>query len=197
MSELDELLPGAVMVILRGLPPAETVARARQAWEAGIAAVEVPIGEPDQLPSLVATVEAGRERGMPVGAGTVLTPGHVTAAARAGAAYTVAPGLDLAVREASLAAGMPHLPGVATASELQRAGLAGATWVKAFPARSLGPDWFRDIRGPFPGVHLVATGGITAATAPEFLARGARVVAVGAALSDPGTLRELAALRRG
>jgi Entner-Doudoroff aldolase len=194
MNGFDKLLAGRVMVIIRGLAPADTVALAAQVWDLGIDAVEVPIGEPDQLPSLAATVRAGRERGLPVGAGTVITADQVTAAAVAGAAYTVAPGLDLAVREASLAAGMPHLPGVATATDLQRAWVAGCAWVKAFPARSLGPDWFRDIRGPFPRIQLVATGGIRAATAADYLTAGARVVAVGSAVAGPAELAQLAVL---
>jgi 2-keto-3-deoxy-6-phosphogluconate aldolase len=106
----------------------------------------------------------------------------------------VAPSFDLSVLRASEAAGLPHLPGVATPTELQIARIAGCTWVKAFPASSLGPSWFRDIRGPFPDVRLVATGGITAESAPLFLAAGARVAAVGSALSDPAQLPALSAL---
>ena len=194
MSGFEELFPGRLMAVLRGLPPDETVRLASIAWELGIDAVEVPIGRPDQIPALLAAVEAGRSAGRRVGAGTVLTVGQVAAALEAGAAYTVSPGLDEEVLRASLAAGLPHLPGVATPTELHRAVLAGCSWVKAFPASSLGPSWFRDIRGPFPDVSLVATGGVTAATAPAFLDAGARVVAVGSALSDPTQLPALAAL---
>ena len=50
-------------------------------------------------------------------------------------------------------------PGVATATELQGALSAGCPWVKAFPASALGPAWFREMRGPFPAVNFVATGG--------------------------------------
>jgi 2-dehydro-3-deoxyphosphogluconate aldolase/(4S)-4-hydroxy-2-oxoglutarate aldolase len=146
------------------------------------------------VPSLAAAVRAGRERGMPVGAGTVITPEQVAAASAAGAAYTVAPGLDGVVLAASLAAGMPHLPGVATPTEVQQAVRAGCTWVKAFPASVLGPAWFRELRGPFPRVRTVATGGVDGHTAPQYLAAGASVVGVGSALSDPAQIELLAAL---
>ena len=191
---LDSLLATPVMAILRGYDPDRTVELAAKAWDLGIRAVEIPIGEPGQVPSLEAAVRAGRERGMPVGAGTVLTPDQVTAAAGAGAAYTVAPGLDVAVLAASLAAGMPHLPGVATPTEVQQAVRAGCTWVKAFPASVLGPAWFRELRGPFPLVRTVATGGVDGHTAAQFLAAGASVVGVGSALSDPAQIELLAAL---
>lgn len=192
----DTLLPGRIMAILRGFTPEETVRLARIAWSHGVTSVEVPIGEPDQVEALAAAVEAGRADGYPVGAGTVITAGHVAEAVAAGASYTVAPGFDLDVLRASEAAGLPHLPGVATPTELHRAWQAGCEWVKAFPAASLGPSWFRDVRGPFPRVRLVATGGLTAATAGDYLAAGARVAAVGSALRDPGQLAALAALAR-
>jgi 2-dehydro-3-deoxyphosphogluconate aldolase / (4S)-4-hydroxy-2-oxoglutarate aldolase len=191
----DELF-GAhrVMTILRGLSPDETVEAAGRAWDAGIELLEVPIGRPEQVPARAAAVKAGAERGKLVGAGTVVTPEQARVAAEVGAHYTVAPGLDLTVLAASLAGGLPHLPGVGTATEVHRARRAGCGWVKAFPAAALGPAWFSAIRGPFPDVHYVATGGITAETAGQFLAAGAQVVAVGGALSDPARLDLLARL---
>jgi 2-dehydro-3-deoxyphosphogluconate aldolase/(4S)-4-hydroxy-2-oxoglutarate aldolase len=174
-----------VMAILRGLPPDDTVALAARLWDGGVRVLEVPIGTPSAVPSLRAAVAAARERGLRVGAGTVTTPEQVRSAADAGAQYTVAPGLDLTVLAASLAAGLPHLPGVGTASEVQRARAAGCRWLKAFPARALGPEWIAALHGPFPDIRFVATGGLKVADAKPFLDAGASVVALGAALADP------------
>lgn len=182
----DEILGGrAVMAILRGLPPDETVALAGRLWDAGITVLEVPIGTPDAVASLRAAATAAADRGLRVGAGTVITADQVRTAAEAGAQYTVAPGFDPLVLAASLAAGMPHLPGVGTASEVQRAWLAGCRWLKAFPAAALGPAWISGLLGPFPDVRFVATGGLTVGDARRFLDAGARTVALGAALADP------------
>src|SRR5699024_6847497 len=115
-------------------------------------------------------------------------------AKRAGAAFTVAPGLDTTVVESSHTHGLPHLPGVATPSDIQCAQRLGLSWVKAFPASVLTPHWFAAMRGPFPGLKTVATGGMNATNAPEYLAAGASVVAVGSALEDPGQLSRLADL---
>ena len=189
---LDDVLGSTrVMVILRELGPAATVERAEQAWAAGVRLVEVTIGTADAVDSLRAAVEAGRARGLSVAAGTVLTPDAARAAAAVGAVCTVAPGFDPEVLAASRAAGLPHLPGVATPSEVHRAVLAGCAWLKAFPAASLGPAWFTAIRGPYPGVRFVATGGITPATATAFLEAGARVVGLGSAGGDPAALASL------
>ena len=193
MTSFDSIAEGnRLMAILRGLPPADTAALANRIWDAGIRLVEVPIASTDAVAALRAAVRAGAERGMRVGAGTVVTPAQVRAAAQAGAEYTVAPGLDLAVLSASLSAGLPHLPGVATPTEVQRAYSAGCRWMKAFPATALGTGWLRAVRGPFPDVAFVATGGLRVADVADFLDAGARVVALGAALADPD---QLAALR--
>jgi 2-dehydro-3-deoxyphosphogluconate aldolase/(4S)-4-hydroxy-2-oxoglutarate aldolase len=195
LTDFEKLVgPHRIMTILRGHEAAAAVRMAGHAWDAGVRVLEVTIATQDDVPALAATVAAGAERGLPVGAGTVISPEHVRAAARAGARYTVAPGFDAEVLAASLAAGMPHLPGVATGTEVQRAHRAGCRWVKAFPATSLGPAWYRAIRGPFPDVHYVATGGVTVETAREFLDAGARVVAAGAAFADPEQRAALAEL---
>src|SRR5262245_5899936 len=121
-QEFDEIFgKQQIMAILRGMPERETVELASRAWDLGIDLVEVPVQTPDALPALRAAIAAGAERGHTVGAGTVITLEQVTAVAEAGAAFTVAPGLDPAVLAASTAAGLPHLPGVATPSEIQLA----------------------------------------------------------------------------
>jgi 2-dehydro-3-deoxyphosphogluconate aldolase/(4S)-4-hydroxy-2-oxoglutarate aldolase len=192
VQTFDELLAGeTVLVILRGQPPERTLALAETVWDAGAGVIEVPIQDPAAVAALEVTARAGRDRGRPVGAGTLLTPGQAEQARAAGAAFTVAPGFSPDVLAASIAAGLPHLPGVATATEVQRAMAAGCQWLKAFPASALGPAWFREMRGPFPGVRFVATGGITAQTVGEFLAAGARAVGVGSAATRPGGLAEL------
>ncbi|MCG5442078.1 bifunctional 4-hydroxy-2-oxoglutarate aldolase/2-dehydro-3-deoxy-phosphogluconate aldolase [Micromonospora sp. NIE79] len=195
--DFDHIFGGArVMAILRGLPVAETVRLAERAWDLGIDVVEVPVATADAVPALRAAVEAGAERDRIVGAGTVLDVEQVAAAADAGARFTVAPGLDLAVADAAAARGLPHLPGVATPTEAQQALRHGLTWLKAFPAISLGPAWFKAVAGPLPQLRFVATGGLDASNAEAFLQAGVRVVAVGSALSDPTQLDALAKLTR-
>ncbi|WP_327035814.1 bifunctional 4-hydroxy-2-oxoglutarate aldolase/2-dehydro-3-deoxy-phosphogluconate aldolase [Micromonospora ureilytica] len=195
--DFDHIFGGArVMAILRGLPVAETVRLAERAWDLGIDVVEVPVATADAVPALKAAVEAGAERDRIVGAGTVLDVEQVAAAADAGARFTVAPGLDLAVADAAAARGLPHLPGVATPTEAQQALRHGLTWLKAFPAISLGPAWFKAVAGPLPQLRFVATGGLDAGNAGAFLRAGVRVVAVGSALSDPTQLDALANLTR-
>lgn len=188
----DRLFAGQrVMAIWRGLPADETVALSERVWDASVDLVEVPIGKPGQEEALAAAVQAGEGRGRAVGAGTVVSLGHVERAAAAGAAYTIAPGLNPAVLEASHGAGLPHLPGVATASEVGLARELGCTWMKVFPASALGADWFKAMSGPFPDVKFVATGGVGPDEVDAYLAAGASVIGMGSALADPANLAKL------
>lgn len=191
----DRILGGRpLMAIFRGLGVDRSLELARRSWELGIEVVELPIQSDADVEALAAVVEAGRAEGRAVGAGTVVSARHVELAASAGAAFTVSPGFDPDVVRVSAAAGLPPLPGVATASEVQAAMALGLTWLKAFPASLLGPAWFRAVAGPFPGARFVATGGMDARNAGAFLDAGVRTVAVGSALEDPDQLPALAAL---
>lgn len=195
MISFDDLFAAApVMAILRGYSRERTLELARAGWELGVRAVEVPIQSPAAVATLAELAAHARDRGAVVGAGTVLDARHVEQAADAGAGFVVSPGLDEAVVHAARDRGLAALPGVATATEVQAALRLGLRWVKAFPASVLGPDWFRAMRGPFPDVSFVATGGIDGGNAAGFLAAGADVVAVGSALGDPAALARLAPL---
>lgn len=185
-----------LMAILRGFGPERSLVLARQAWSLGIDCVELPIQSARDLEALAAVVAAGAEIGKAVGAGTVTTLEHVEQARAAGAAFVVSPGYDPVVVQAAFDLGLPSLPGVATASEVQAALSSGLTWLKAFPASVLGPDWFSAMAGPFPGARFVATGGMDAGNAAVYLNAGVRIVAVGSALADAAQLPLLADIIR-
>ena len=189
---VGELLAGRRLVaILRGVPVVRALELAKAVWDSGLGVVEVPIQTPEAVECLRALAAAAARVGAVVGAGTVRSPALVATALEAGAGFTVAPGLDLDVVRASHDAGLPHLPGVATASEVHHALNAGCGWLKAFPAGSLGPGWLREMRGPFPEARFVATGGIDAGNARDYLAAGAAALGVGGAVTREGGLAAL------
>lgn len=181
-----------LMAILRGHGPERSVDLATVAWTLGIDAVEIPVQSTRDLESLAAVVKAGAQLGKPVGAGTIVDERAIHDVAAVGAAFTVSPGTDLDLVRSSERAGLPTLPGVATATDVQIAVGYGLRWLKAFPAAQLGLGWFAALKAPFPQVNFVATGGMTAANAAEFLDGGASVVAVGSALANPVELEQLA-----
>jgi 2-dehydro-3-deoxyphosphogluconate aldolase/(4S)-4-hydroxy-2-oxoglutarate aldolase len=109
--------------------------------------------------------------GLLVGAGTVVNARQVDTAVEAGARFIVSPGLSRAVVERAQGHGVPVFPGVATATELMAALDLELRVVKFFPAETLGGvAALKAIAAPFPGVRFIPTGGITAATAANYLA---------------------------
>jgi len=194
----DDAFAGApLMAILRGMGVERSVAVATTAWDLGLDSVEVPLQTDEDEAALRELVRLGAERGKVVGAGTIIAREQIERAIAAGARYLVSPGLDAEVVRAAQGAGIPILPGVATPSEVQHAVALGLTWLKAFPAEWLGTEWFSHLRGPFPQVRFVATGGMNAQNAGAFLDAGVKVVAVGSALEDPVQLEQLAKLLAG
>jgi len=120
-----------------------------------------------------------------VGAGTVIDVGLVDRAAAAGATFVVTPGFNAAVVERCLEIGMPVIPGVGGATDIMSALAYGLTVLKLFPAGALGGgQMVKALSGPFPTVRFVPTGGVTAGTAPEYLAIDS-VAAVGGSWITP------------
>lgn len=180
----EHLTTKRAMVILRGMEPGAAVILAAKAWDAGVSLVEVPLQNDRDVESLREVIEAGADRECYTGAGTIISKRHADKAADAGANFTVAPGFSSVVAQRSLELGMAHLPGVATGSEIQLAITLGLGWVKAFPADALGERWFVGMRGPFPDVGIVATGGVGAENCVTLLEAGASAVAFGSSFAN-------------
>ncbi|MEW1834882.1 bifunctional 4-hydroxy-2-oxoglutarate aldolase/2-dehydro-3-deoxy-phosphogluconate aldolase [Microbacterium sp. NPDC079995] len=120
-------------------------------------------------------IDALRDRqDIVVGAGTVLSPEQVDDVADAGARFAVSPGFDPRVLERCLARGIPLVPGVATATEIQQALGRGLRHLKLFPAKQIGGlDAIRAFAGPFPDACFMPSGGVSPANASDYLAHAA------------------------
>jgi len=150
----------------------EEVAHARPLAEAlvagGLPALEVTLRTPAALEVIaeMATVAGGQ-----VGAGTLLTPADVQKAVEAGATFGVSPGATDRLLDAALEAGLPMLPGAATASEAMRLLEVGYTVQKFFPAEAIGgAPALKALASPLPQIGFCPTGGITLESAPRYLA---------------------------
>ena len=133
---------------------------ARALVQGGVPVAEITLRTPAALAAIARLRRT--EPGLLVGAGTVVTATQVREAAGAGAQFVVSPGLDEAIVQAAQTAGLAVYPGAVTATELQAAQRLGLGVVKFFPAaQSGGPAAIRALHGPFPGLQLLPTGGIT------------------------------------
>lgn len=142
----------------------------------GLRVAEVTFRTPAAEAALAAMAA---DRRLLVGAGTVVRPEQVDRAVAAGARYIVSPGFSAEVVRRCQELGVPALPGVATATEIQTAVAAGVEVLKFFPAEPLGGvGMLKALAAPFPGVRFVPTGGIRAAQLADYLALPS-VLAVG------------------
>lgn len=153
--------------------------------EGGIRAVELTLTTPGILTELAHTDIACRAAGAVLGVGTVLTAEQADDAIDAGAQFLVTPALSEDVARAAAARDIPVIMGALTPTEVRAAIDMGAAAVKIFPARALGPDYLRDLHGPFPGIPLIPSGGVNAANAVGFLRAGAVAVTAGTDVVAP------------
>ncbi len=170
--------------VVRGLTPDRAGPLAEALADGGLSVLEVTL---EKSGALEAIVELSGSSTI-VGAGTVTTLEQAESATDSGAAFLVSPHLDPVLIEWAIDTGIPYLPGVFTPTEMARALAMGVETVKLFPANVAGPDHVSTLLGPFPGVSIVSTGGITADNAALFLARGAVAVGVGGWLTGHNDL---------
>lgn len=151
--------------------------------EGGVRALEITMTVPRAI-ELIAEIAATLPPGFLLGAGTVLDAGDARAAIEAGAQFIVSPVLRTAVIDQAHAHDVPAMPGCYTPTEILTAWDAGADIVKVFPATTLGPGFFKDVRAPLPQVKMMPTGGVSVENAGEWIRAGAVAVGVGSALLD-------------
>ena len=158
--------------------------------EGGIPIVEITM----TVPGAVAVIrEVIRQFGSKVlvGAGTVVTREQAEACLEAGAQFLVSPGMSTAMLEAAQKRATLAIPGALTPTELMAASAHNATLVKVFPCSSVGgPKYLKTLRGPFPDVKIIPTGGINLTNAADYLAAGAFALGVGSDLVDTAALRQ-------
>lgn len=131
---------------------------------------------------------AASEPSAVVGAGTVRSTQQAAAAIEAGARFIVSPGVIHDIIPACQAHGVPVILGALTPTEVHTAHALGATAVKVFPAGLGGPRYLRDLRGPFPQLTFMPSGGVTPENAADFLAAGAVAVFAGSDLVPPAAV---------
>ena len=164
--------------------------------EASLPIVEVTLTVPNAL-SAIGTVAKRMAGRMLVGAGTVTDADTVRRAADHGAAFIVTPCLIPEVIQAAQNVDVPVLPGALTPGEVFEAFRSGGDMVKVFPVQSVGgAAYLRALRGPFPGIPLVPTGGVTLDNIEELFKAGAAAVGIGSELISPSALarRDYAAI---
>lgn len=194
MSHIADIMRTSAVIpvlVIEDAATAEPLARALVAG--GLRVLEVTLRTPAALDAIR---EMKRVPGAIVGAGTVVNPDQFAEAMGAGCEFIVSPGLTERLAQPIIASGVPYLPGVATAGDIMRGLDLGLTHFKFFPAETSGGlKALKALAAPFYQVRFCPTGGITEATAPDWLAFDP-VLCVGGSWVTGGTMAEVEAKAR-
>ncbi len=182
MTTLSRILNHKIIAIIRGAQPDDILHIAHALCEGGVKILEVTLNSPDALSS-INKIATRMDTEVFVGAGTVLDAAMAKEAIDSGAQFIISPSLDLETIYATKEAGAVSIPGAFTATEIFAAYKNGGDIIKVFPA-SIGPAYIKDLRGPFPHIPLMPTGGVNLNNIQDFKMAGAVAFGIGGGLVD-------------
>lgn len=186
---IQRLVEIGIVPIVRTNTAEAAIKSIEATFRGGVACAEITMTVPGALKALEKIADALGDK-MVLGAGTVLDPETARACMLAGARFLVTPALKLATIECAHRYSVPIFPGALTPTEVQTAWEAGAAAVKVFPCGNMGgAKYIKALKGPFPQIEMVPTGGVNLETAADFIKAGACAVAVGSELIDAATIK--------
>lgn len=178
-----------VVAIIRGFAPDVCLKLAEAYAKGGIGLVEVTFNQkaPETWKDTATAIAAIRDRfagDVRVGAGTVLTAEQLTLCEQAGGEYMITPNVNVDLIRDCVRRGLVAMPGALTPSEAVAAHDAGASFVKIFPAGSLGPVYVKALVAPLGHIPFLAVGGISPDNVADFMAAGCVGAGVGGNLTN-------------
>jgi 2-dehydro-3-deoxyphosphogluconate aldolase/(4S)-4-hydroxy-2-oxoglutarate aldolase len=178
-----------VVPVVRASSAEEAVAVAEVIREGGISIVEITMTVPGAI-TVIAELSKRYGDEVLVGAGTVLDPETARSCIAAGAQFIISPALNIQTIELCKSQRIAIFPGALTPTEVVAAWDAGADAIKVFPCSAVGgASYLRALKAPLPDVKLVPTGGVSLATAKDFIAAGAWALGVGADLVNTKAIK--------
>jgi len=196
---ITELHASRLVAVVRSQSAEEALGLADAAAEGGIKFVEITFSVPGALDVMG---ELAREKRVHVGAGTVLAPQQAERAINAGAEFVVSPSLELNLVDICHGANVACVPGAATPTEIIAARRAHADLVKIFPVDLVGGPYFiKQMRGPFPDIRYMVSGGVSLKNVQEYVRAGVTGICLGSAyleslLKEEGKKRLVTEMRK-
>lgn len=180
---LSRMQQVGLMPVVRAASPKQAVDLARAIAAGGVTVLEVTMTVPGAIEALRILVKENPE--LLIGAGTVLDPETARICILEGAQFIVSPNTNKRTIEMCNRYTVPSLPGALTPTEVVTAWESGADVVKIFPASAMGgAKYIKSLKAPLPQIEMIPTGGVSVATAQEFLEAGSFALGVGADLAD-------------
>jgi len=176
---IQEMGRTRLVAVVRSKSAEEALATAKAVAQGGVQFIEITFSVPSALDVIEILVAEGR---LHVGAGTVLSNEEAEEAIGTGAQFIVSPSLELNLIPICHEANVPCIPGAATPTEILAAARAKADLVKIFPADTIGgPDFVRQMSGPFPDIRFMVSGGVSLTNIKEYVQAGVTGICLGSA----------------
>jgi 2-dehydro-3-deoxyphosphogluconate aldolase/(4S)-4-hydroxy-2-oxoglutarate aldolase len=184
LKTVEKILDVGLIPVVRATSGDEAMAIAEAIASGGVSILEITMTVPGAIGAIEkVTSRYGKE--VLVGAGTVLDPETARICILAGAEFIVTPSLKTSTIEMCKRYSKVVIPGALTPTEVVAAWEAGADFVKVFPCDNVGgAKYIKALKGPFPQIDLIPTGGVNLNTAEEFIIAGSAALAVGSELVD-------------
>lgn len=184
LKSIQLILDVGLIPVVRASSPEEAISIVEAIKAGGLSILEITMTVPGALRVIEKVVNRYGDKIL-LGAGTVLDAETARAVILAGAEFIVTPSLKASTIELCKRYSKVVIPGALTPTEVVTAWEAGADFVKVFPCDNVGgPKYIKALKGPFPQIDLIPTGGVNLNTAAEFLAAGSAALAVGSELID-------------
>jgi 2-dehydro-3-deoxyphosphogluconate aldolase / (4S)-4-hydroxy-2-oxoglutarate aldolase len=181
---VERMCESGVLPVLRTSDVRHLTEASRAIYDGGIGCLEYTMTMPNTL-ELIRQGVARLPKDLCLGAGTITDGKTVDAAIRAGASFIASPGISPEMIKACRSHGVASVVGAVTPTEIMNALDMGADVIKVFCAASVGPVFFENMLGPFPGICMMAAGGITLQNLKDYIHAGAEIVTYVPNLVDP------------
>jgi 2-dehydro-3-deoxyphosphogluconate aldolase/(4S)-4-hydroxy-2-oxoglutarate aldolase len=166
-----------LLAVIRGPSPELTLKMVDALVAGGVFGIEITYSTPN-APEVVHSLAQKYGQEIMLGMGTLVEPAQATEAVQSGANFLVSPHCEKTLAEAMVATGLPVMIGALTPTEVMQAYRFGSDVVKIFPGSLVGPDYIKTLRGPYPYIPMMPTGGVNVENIADWFAAG--VFAVGA-----------------
>jgi 2-dehydro-3-deoxyphosphogluconate aldolase / (4S)-4-hydroxy-2-oxoglutarate aldolase len=186
---LEAIKSRGLLAVIRGPSLELTLQMVEALLEGGVTGIEITYTTPDAA-EVVRSLKAKHGQGILLGMGTLTHPEQAEEARQAGAQFLVSPHVDPQLAEAMRATRLPMMMGAMTPSEVVRSYTLGSDVVKLFPGSLVGPDYMRALKGPFPNIPMMPTGGVGIDNIEQWFQAGAFAVGAGSELCPPNLARE-------
>jgi 2-dehydro-3-deoxyphosphogluconate aldolase/(4S)-4-hydroxy-2-oxoglutarate aldolase len=186
---LNRIKEAGVVAVIRGPSPELTVKMVEALVKGGVIGIEITYSTPNAA-EVVKQLDTHFGEKIILGMGTLTEPHQAKEAKEAGARFLVSPVCDPVLGKAMIDSGLAVMIGALTPTEVLQAFRLGSDVVKIFPGSAVGPSYIKTLKGPFPTIPLMPTGGVSLANVGEWFAAGVFAVGAGSELCPPQLAKE-------